>query len=57
LFLFKDTDFLRCKIIAIDGAKAERIAGGSTLQLNLDVDNFTVLVDKSYQNGRKLPNA
>jgi hypothetical protein len=22
LFLFKDTDFLRCKIIAIDGAKA-----------------------------------
>jgi hypothetical protein len=26
LFLLKDTDFLRCKIIAIDGAKAERIA-------------------------------
>jgi hypothetical protein len=24
-FFLKDTDFLRCKIIAIDGAKAERI--------------------------------
>jgi hypothetical protein len=53
----KDTDFLRCKIIAIDGAKRADSSKEAHFNRNLDVDNFTVLVDKSYQNGRKLLNA
>jgi transposase len=36
----KDTDFLRCKIIAIDGAKAERIAVRKPIKENLDVEQL-----------------
>jgi hypothetical protein len=42
---------------SIDGTKSRAHNSKKALQLkeNLDVDCFTVLVDKSYQNGRKLP--
>jgi hypothetical protein len=51
----KDTDLIRCKIIAIDGTKSRADSSKAiSIKRKFGRRHFTVLVDKSYQNGRKL---